>query len=191
MVTRDIIARRVTLPNRTCRDTPENNKPNSPQATQTKENTSMNRWKPNATVATVIERTNSHHEKEYLLVHERRNGQTVYNQPAGHLDEGESIIHAAKRETQEETGWEVNITSLIGIYRFIAPNGITYLRHAFSATPIKHHPTQILDEGIIEAVWLSYEDIIKKEHTMRSIMVKKTIDDYRQGYNYPLTLFKE
>jgi ADP-ribose pyrophosphatase YjhB (NUDIX family) len=151
----------------------------------------MIRWKPNVTVATVIERTNVSDNKEYLLVHELRDNKKVYNQPAGHLDEGESIIDAAKRETREETGWDVSITSLIGIYRFIAPNGTTYLRHAFSATPIKHHPTQSLDEGIIEAVWLSYEDIIEKEHAMRSSMVRQAIDDFQQGDCYPLEILKE
>lgn len=151
----------------------------------------MKRWKPNVTVATVVERTNKQDIKEYLLVHETRDNKNIYNQPAGHLDEGETIIHAAKRETREETGWDVSITALIGIYRFIAPNGITYLRHAFSAKPIKHHPHQPLDEGIIEAVWMSYEDIIKKEQVMRSTMVKQAIDDYQQGSIYPLHILKE
>ena len=151
----------------------------------------MKRWKPNVTVATIVERTNEKGIKEYLLVHETRDKKNVYNQPAGHLDEGEAIIHAAKRETLEETGWEVSITALIGIYRFIAPNGITYLRHAFSASPITHHPQQPLDEGIIEAVWLSYEEIIEKEASMRSRMVKQTIDDYQQGNVYPLDILRE
>jgi ADP-ribose pyrophosphatase YjhB (NUDIX family) len=151
----------------------------------------MIRWKPNVTVATVVERENDRGEKQYLLVHETRDGNNVYNQPAGHLDEGESLVDAAIRETREETAWTVKITGLIGIYRFVAPNGITYLRHAFSARPVKYHPEQTLDEGIIEAVWLTYEQITAKQTNMRSSMVKQTIEDYQHGAPYPLSLFKE
>lgn len=150
----------------------------------------MNRWKPNVTVATVIERITDEH-KEYLLVHESREGKKVYNQPAGHLDEGEGLIDAAKRETLEETGWEVDITGLIGIYRFIAPNGITYLRHAFSASTVKYHPEQALDDGIISAVWLTSKQIRDKEAEMRSQMVVQAIEDYQQGIIHPLSLLRE
>jgi ADP-ribose pyrophosphatase YjhB (NUDIX family) len=151
----------------------------------------MNRWKPNVTVATVVERINTKGETEYLLVHETRDGKNVYNQPAGHLDEGESLINAAIRETQEETGWEVELTGLIGIYRFVAPNGITYLRHAFSATPIKHSPEQALDDGIIEAVWLTQQGIINHKAQLRSKMVLEAIDDSLSNGIYPLDIFHE
>ncbi|MFT5421226.1 MAG: ADP-ribose pyrophosphatase YjhB (NUDIX family) [Candidatus Endobugula sp.] len=151
----------------------------------------MNRWKPNVTVATVVERKHNNGDKQYLLVHESRDGQNVYNQPAGHLDKGESLLAAAERETLEETGWEVKVNGLIGIYRFIAPNGITYLRHAFSAKPIHHHPEKTLDEGIIEAVWFSYEQIIEKRKHLRSEMVLQAIEDYQEGPLYPLALLRE
>jgi ADP-ribose pyrophosphatase YjhB (NUDIX family) len=151
----------------------------------------MNRWKPNATVATVVERTNSNNEKEYLFVHEIREGKKVYNQPAGHLDEGESLINAAIRETREETGWDVDITSLVGIYRFIGSNGVTYMRHVFAATPIKHHPEQALDDGIIEALWMNYNDILNNIDLARSPMVKSALDDYLKGHTYPLALLHE
>jgi 8-oxo-dGTP pyrophosphatase MutT (NUDIX family) len=151
----------------------------------------MNRWKPNVTVATVVARKSSNGEEEYLLVHETRDGKNVYNQPAGHLDQGESLLAAAERETLEETGWEVKLNGLIGIYRFIAPNGITYLRHAFSATPITYHPEQTLDEGIIEALWLTHEQVIKKRKYLRSEMVLQTIEDSRKDSLHPLALFRE
>lgn len=151
----------------------------------------MIRWKPNATVATVVERVNSRNEKEFLLVHEIRDGKKVYNQPAGHLDEGESLVNAAIRETREETGWDVEITSVVGIYRFIGSNGITYMRHVFAAIPIKHHPEQRLDDGIIEAVWMNYQDILKHIDLTRSPMVKSALDDYLAGEAYPLTLLHE
>lgn len=150
----------------------------------------IERWKPNVTVATIVERINSKNIKEYLLVHETREGSNVYNQPAGHLDEGESLVDAAQRETLEETGWEVKVTGLIGIYRFLAPNGITYMRHAFSAQAIQHHPNLELDDGIIEAVWLNFEQISSQKETMRSQMVIQTIEDYEAGEHYSLSLLK-
>lgn len=154
----------------------------------------MNRWKPNVTVATVIERTVTcpitfTPKQEYLLVHETRDGKNVYNQPAGHLDEGESLCAAAIRETLEETAWDITLESVVGVYRFVASNGTTYLRHAFSATADQYHPSKTLDDGIIEAVWLSYEQIVAKRDLMRSHMVIGVIDDYRQGHTYPLSLF--
>ena len=144
------------------------------------------RWKPNVTVATLIEKDN-----KFLLVRECPDGDIVYNQPAGHLDEGESIIAAAVRETLEETGWEVEITGLIGIYRSMAANGTTYLRHGFVAKPLRFHKDQPLDEPIIETCWMSYDEIIEKEQQMRSHSVKQLIDDYATGLIYPLTLFRE
>ena len=149
------------------------------------------RWKPNVTVATVVERTNQQNEKEYLLVHETRDGKKVYNQPAGHLDEGESLAEAAIRETREETGWDVTLTHIVGIYRFIGANGITYMRHVFAATPTQHNPGLVLDDGIIEAVWMTYEEILSNANATRSDMVKSALDDFRKGEPYPLGLLHE
>ena len=149
------------------------------------------RWKPNVTVATLVERPHNSVHKQYLLVYEDCGGQHLYNQPAGHLEQGESLVNAAIRETREETGWQVEISGLIGIYRFVAPNGLTYLRHAFTAKPLHHDATQTLDEGIIDAVWLSYEEIVEKNQWMRSPLVKQTIDDYLSDAIYPLSLLHE
>ena len=152
------------------------------------------RWKPNVTVATVVERVRegkNGSEPEYLLVYEKPDQELVYNQPAGHLDEGEGLQSAAIRETLEETGWDVELTGLIGIYRFIAPNGITYLRHAFSARPLQHHPDQALDDGIVAAQWLTYDNIVQKKDAMRSQMVIETLDDYRKKGTYPLEILQE
>jgi len=158
----------------------------------------MNRWKPNVTVATVVERERRTHadgspslEKEYLLVHEHREGKNVFNQPAGHLEKGESLIEAATRETLEESGWSVEVTGLIGIYRFIAPNNMTYMRHAFAAQAISFHPERPLDDGIINAQWLSYHEIIAKKNELRSNIVIETIEDYQRGEHYPLSLLHE
>ncbi|MGH1485937.1 MAG: NUDIX hydrolase [Cellvibrionaceae bacterium] len=144
------------------------------------------RWTPHVTVATIVEQNS-----RFLLVHEAPDGSPVYNQPAGHLDEGEKLTTAARRETLEETGWDVTITDYLGLYRYIAPNRVTYLRHGFVAKPVKHYPKQSLDTGIIEAVWMTYEEIQKRETEMRSTLVKQLIDDYRSGRFYPLAVLNE
>ena len=154
-------------------------------------NSSVHRWKPNVTVATVVTRLNQYNEVEYLFVHEIRDGKEVYNQPAGHLDEGDGLIAAAERETLEETAWEVKVTDFIGIYRFIGTNGTTYMRHVFSAEPIKFHDKMTLDDGIIEAVWMTQSQIAPHYAKLRSTIVEEAINDYRQGQRYPLSLIHE
>jgi len=144
------------------------------------------RWTPHVTVATLVEKGD-----KFLLVREKPDEHIVYNQPAGHLDEGEGIIEAAVRETLEETAWEVDITGYLGVYRSVAPNGITYLRHGFIARPVRFHDNRPLDEPIIDTCWMSYDEIVKKQAEMRSSMVKQLIDDYYTGLIYPLTLFHE
>lgn len=144
------------------------------------------RWTPHVTVATLVEK-----DDKFLLVREQPDDAIVYNQPAGHLDEGEGIVAAAIRETFEETAWEVDITGYLGVYRSIAANGITYLRHGFIARPLRFHEGQPLDTPIIETCWMSYDEIIEKQAQMRSPMVKQLIDDYYTGLIYPLTLFHE
>ncbi len=147
---------------------------------------SDSRWKPNVTVATLVEK-----DSQYLMVHEAPDGKPVYNQPAGHLDEGESIITAATRETLEETGWDVVVTDYLGVYRYVASNKTTYIRHGFVAKPIKHYPDQALDKGIIAAQWMSYEEILDNKPLLRGPLVQRLIDDYRAGKLYPLAALNE
>ena len=141
---------------------------------------------PHATVATLIEQ-----DGKYLLVHEYRNHRWVYNQPAGHIENGESIIDAAIRETREETGWEILPTRIAGISQFHAPNGISYLRTTLIGEAITHHPAETLDDGIAEAVWLSFEEVVALKDSLRSPIVLKVIEDYRLGISYPLDLIYE
>ncbi|MFT6386797.1 MAG: ADP-ribose pyrophosphatase YjhB (NUDIX family) [Cellvibrionaceae bacterium] len=112
----------------------------------------------------------------------------VYNQPAGHLDAGESLAAAAERETLEETAWDVSASHHLGMYRYIAPNGISYLRYGFVAQANKHYPERILDKVIIDAVWMSYKEICQNSERMRSPMVKQLINDYQSKKLYSLAV---
>ena len=138
-------------------------------------------WTPHSTVATVVEK-----DGKFLMVEETDNGRTVFNQPAGHLDEGETLFEAAVRETLEETAWEVTLTDFLGTYVFRAPNGLTYVRHCFVASADRHHPHLPLDTGIIAAHWLSADVIMAPDFAVRSPLVAKAIDDYLAGKRLPL-----
>ncbi len=147
-------------------------------------------WAPHVTVATVVEQ-----DGKFLLVHEydQFRQQMVYNQPAGHWDEGETLLAGALRETLEETAWQVEITHWLGLYSYLAPsNGYMYLRIAFVGTPLAHLGTA-LDEGIAEAVWLDYDTVLEKHRAgeLRSPLVLKVIDDYRSGRRLPLETLYE
>lgn len=150
------------------------------------------RWKPHATVATIVEQ-----DGRFLLVEEERlindKGELgiVYNQPAGHVDAGESIFAAALRETLEETRWQVELSHLIGIYVFTAPaNGVTYHRYCFAAQAIKELPENPLDDGIISARWFSWEEIQQLDN-LRSPLVKRCLQDHIDGKQYPLDVIYE
>lgn len=139
---------------------------------------------PHCTVATVIER-----QQRYLLVLEERNGQLLYNQPAGHLEPGESLIEAAARETLEETAWRVQIKYYLGVSLYRAPaNGVTYVRHSFSGRAMGFDPERQLDNGIIDAVWLSLEEITKISDQLASPLVLRDILRVRQQKLYPLDM---
>lgn len=147
----------------------------------------MTDFSPHITVATVVE-----HEGRYLLVEERdkHSGNIVYNQPAGHLEAGESIIDAAVRETLEETAYHVEITGLLGLSLYTAPsNGVTYYRQCFSARVLKRSENATLDKDIINCHWYSYDDILALSDRMRSPLVLEAIAWHRAGRCFPLTIF--
>lgn len=143
-------------------------------------------WTPHATVATIVEQNG-----KYLLVEEVVDGATVLNQPAGHIEEHESIQAAAIRETLEETGWHVKLTDLVGIYNYQAPNGVTYYRFSFAAKAIQQVPDAPLDEGIIGPVWLSLDELQARRDQWRSPLVQRCIEDFAAGKRYPLDLIYE
>lgn len=139
-------------------------------------------WKPNVTVAAVVER-----EGKFLIVEELAEEQIVYNQPAGHLDPGESLVDAVIRETLEETAWQFRPEALVGIYQWTSPrNNITYLRFGFSGQCLQHSPDRTLDTEIQRVLWLSREELLAKGEQIRSPMVLQLVDDYLAGKAYPL-----
>lgn len=141
-------------------------------------------WKPNVTVAAVTER-----EGRFLLVEERTEFGVRYNQPAGHLEYGESLLAAAARETLEETGYTLQPTCLIGIYSYPTQTGeLTYLRFAFGGEVRGHDPERRLDDEIIAAHWLSLEEVRALQAQHRSPMVLRCIEDWLAGRRYPLDL---
>ncbi len=144
-------------------------------------------WHPHVTVATVVARND-----RFLLVRELADGIEVYNQPAGHLERDETLIEAAIRETREETGWRVEPLHILGLSHYTSPhNGITYLRTTFAATPIEEIADAPLDEGILEAVWLSLEDIRGLGRQLRSPMVLDDIERFLRGDHFPLELIRQ
>ncbi|MDX1252809.1 MAG: NUDIX hydrolase [Gammaproteobacteria bacterium] len=140
-------------------------------------------WKPHVTVAAVIER-----EGRFLMVEEESEGRIVYNQPAGHLDEGEGLITAAIRETLEETAWRFEPSALVGLYRWRHPQGKTYLRACFSGACHGHDPSRTLDTGILRAVWLTRDELLANPAHLRSPLVMRCVDDYLAGKRYPLEI---
>lgn len=144
-------------------------------------------WKPNVTVAAIIER-----DGRFLMVEEEADGSIVYNQPAGHLDEGESLIAAVIRETLEETAWDFEPESIVGIYQWTkASVDLTFLRVCFSGQAIQHHPLQPLDKEIVRTVWMTKEMIAEMTHRLRSPMVMACIDDYLSGKRFSLDLLQQ
>ena len=108
-------------------------------------------WKPNVTVAAVIER-----DGKFLLVEEETESGLAFNQPAGHLEAGESLLDAVVRETMEETAYPFRPTALVGIYQWRHPvKDLTYLRFAFSGELQGEALPRALDEGIVAARWLT------------------------------------
>ena len=141
-------------------------------------------WKPNVTVAAVIER-----DGKFLLVEEETPQGVRFNQPAGHLEAGESLLAATAREALEETAYSFTPQHLIGVYRWHSPESdTTYLRFAFTGAITGHDSTRPLDSGILQAVWLTPDEIRAMQARHRSPLVLRCIEDYLAGKRYPLDL---
>ena len=144
-------------------------------------------WKPNVTVAAVVER-----ENKFLLVEEETESGAMINQPAGHLGDGESLIDAVVRETLEETAWNFRPTELIGIYRWRQPGkNTTYLRFAFTGYLLEWEQERMLDDGIIRTLWLSNQELAASGERHRSPQVLKCVEDFMQGKRLPLDVLHD
>jgi 8-oxo-dGTP pyrophosphatase MutT (NUDIX family) len=154
------------------------------------------RWKPSVTVAAVIERQVDGVQKFLLVEEETRDGLKL-NNPAGHLDPGESPVHACIRETFEETAFHFKPTSIVGVYlsrfeRSASGNegalDITYLRFAFCGELGEHVAGKALDHGIVRTVWLTADEIRASTDSHRSPLLLRCLEDYLAGKRYPLEL---
>ena len=141
-------------------------------------------WKPSVTVAAVVER-----DGRFLLVEEETGRGRLYNQPAGHLDPGESLTEAVVRETMEETAHAFKPTALLGVYQYHHPgDDVTYIRFAFTGEITAHEADRALDHGIVRAVWLTPGEIRREASRHRSPLVLRCMDDYLAGRRYPLAV---
>jgi 8-oxo-dGTP pyrophosphatase MutT (NUDIX family) len=136
------------------------------------------------TVAAIIER-----DGRFLVVEERSGGRLVLNQPAGHLEQGESLLAAVARETLEETGHRFEPDYVVGVYLWRSEEAdTTYLRVAFcgAVEPSADVHAASLDDGIVAVHWLSRAQLLRRGHELRSPMVLRCLDDYLAGQRYPL-----
>lgn len=144
------------------------------------------RYKPNTTVACIIEA-----QGKYLLVEELIEGETQYNQPAGHIEANESIINACIREVKEETGLSIEPQGLVGIYQFSASETLAFVRYTFYLKLDKQLASQPEDPAIQALKWLTLDDIVALSPQLRSPLVLKSIADYLAGNRYPLSILND
>lgn len=149
-------------------------------------------WQPDVTVATVVM-----DRGRVLCIEERVEGRLVINQPAGHLEPDESLVHAAVRETLEESGWTVELTGFIGSYLWQAPprpgedGRRHFLRFAFSARPLSHDPARVLDDGIEHATWFTPAELRAEAARHRSPLVWQVVADCLAGQRFPLSAVRQ
>jgi len=138
------------------------------------------------TVAALIE-----NDGRFLMVQERISGKTVFNQPAGHLEDSETLLDAVIRETREETAWYFEPESVTGIYRWRHPEEHeTVMRVTFAGKGLLHDPAGELVSCIERTLWLTPEEIRCRPEKLRSPLVLRSIEDYLAGSAYPLSLLK-
>ena len=141
-------------------------------------------WRPDLTVAAVVLR-----DDRFLIVEERIGGKAVFNQPAGHVEDGESIVDAVVHETLEETAWHFTPRYLLGCYLWrSSPSGRTTLRFAICGDAVSQQAGRRLDHGIIAAHWRSRDELLADSTRLRSPLVMRCIDDLLAGHRYELSV---
>jgi 8-oxo-dGTP pyrophosphatase MutT (NUDIX family) len=139
-------------------------------------------WRPSVTVAAVIERGG-----RFLLVEEQIDGRRVLNQPAGHLDPGESLVAACRREVLEETAHHFAPRALVGVYRWhYTAKDVTFLRFCFSGEIERVESARELDREIVALRWLTAAELATRKAQHRSPLVQKCVDDFLAGRRYGL-----
>ena len=138
--------------------------------------------KPDVTVAAVIES-----DGRFLVVQERIRGRLVLNQPAGHVEDRETLLQGVIREVREETAWLFTPSALLGIYHWRNPNtGLSTIRFAFRGQVSDHRPLQKLDAPIVGTHWLTDSEISLRAAELRYPLVWRCIEDYQAGKSVPL-----
>lgn len=150
----------------------------------------IKRWGPSVTVAAVIES-----QGRFLMVEEETPEGLRLNNPAGHLDPGESLVQAVVREALEETARPFEPQGVLGIYlsRFQRPatgEDVTYLRVAFRGRAGPADPWRALDRGIVRTVWMTPEELRASGARHRSPLVLRCLEDHLAGANHPLSLLQ-
>ena len=139
-------------------------------------------WNPEVTVAAIVEV-----DGRFLMVEERIRDKLVLNQPAGHLEDRESLIEAVIRETREESAWRFHPEALVGVYLWRNPvDQRSFLRFTFCGAVDDHKPKLPLDIGIVRTVWMSHEQLLAQSARLRSPLVLRCLDDYLGGLRQPL-----
>ena len=142
-------------------------------------------WKPEVTVAAVIER-----DGRFLLIEEETERGALFNQPAGHLEANETLTEAVVRETLEESAHHFVPEALLGVYHHASRPGVSYMRFAFSGSVSGAEPERALDSGILRHVWMGLEEIRACRARHRSPLVLQCIDDFLAGVRYPLDIVR-
>lgn len=138
------------------------------------------------TVAAIVER-----DGRFLVVEEQSGGRLVINQPAGHVETGESLVAAVQREAREETAWSFLPDALVGIYLWGQPGHPRFLRVAFTGRCRDFDSTLALDAGIVRTLWLTRTELLARTAQLRSPMVLRGVDDYLAGRRFPLELVQD
>ena len=144
-------------------------------------------WRPSVTVAAILER-----DGRFLFVEEMQEGRRVLNQPAGHLDPGETLVAACAREVMEETAHRFEPTALVGIYRwYYKPADVTFLRFCFSGSLFEFDTTRTLDKEIVALHWLTPAELKQRSAMHRSPLVQQCLDDHLAGKRFPLDVLSK
>ena len=151
------------------------------------------RWKPNVTVAAIIEK-----DGKFLLVEEHTSTGLMLNNPAGHLDPGESVAEGCAREALEETTRFFRPTGLVGVYmtrsRRQTTNAgdpeqdVTYLRFAFRGEVGDEQANRQLDHGIVRTLWMTPDEVRASQTRHRSPLVLRCMEDHLAGRCFSLDL---